>query len=66
MRIVVTGAFGFLGRRLAGTLLRTRTFGGAPITRLVLADRIVPPPDSAMAADPLVDVVHERVDRPAR
>ncbi|MFF2204875.1 D-erythronate dehydrogenase [Streptomyces sp. NPDC058145] len=61
MRIVVTGAFGFLGRRLAGTLLRTRTFGGAPITRLVLADRIVPPPDSAMAADPLVDVVHGEV-----
>lgn len=56
MRIVVTGAYGFLGRLLVGSLLRTRTFGGAPITRLVLVDRLV---DSGFASadDPLVDVV---------
>lgn len=56
MRIVITGGFGFLGRQLTGTLLRTRTFRGAPIDRLVLADRFVPPgpPD---AADPLVEIV---------
>ncbi|MFG2454224.1 D-erythronate dehydrogenase [Streptomyces sp. NPDC048512] len=56
MRIVVTGAYGFLGRLLVGSLLRTRAFGGAPITRLVLVDRVV---DSgfATAHDPLVDVV---------
>ncbi|MGW2705290.1 D-erythronate dehydrogenase [Streptomyces sp. NPDC001340] len=57
MRVVITGAFGFLGRRLAATLLQTRTFRGAPITRLVLADRVVPP-DFPAATDPLVDVVH--------
>ncbi|MFG2433377.1 D-erythronate dehydrogenase [Streptomyces sp. NPDC048508] len=56
MRIVVTGAYGFLGRLLVGNLLRTRAFGGAPITRLVLVDRVV---DSGFASDhdPLVDVV---------
>lgn len=56
MRIVITGGFGFLGRQVAGALLRTRTFRGAPIGRLVLADRFVPH-DSPEAADPLVDVV---------
>ena len=65
MRVVITGAFGFLGRRLTGALLRARTFHGAPITRLVLADRVVQP-DSPAATDPLVDIVHgdliERLD----
>lgn len=56
MRIVITGGFGFLGRQVAGALLRTRTFRGAPIGRLVLADRFVPH-DSPEAAYPLVDVV---------
>ncbi|MEV1066075.1 D-erythronate dehydrogenase [Streptomyces sp. NPDC050263] len=63
MRVVITGAFGFLGRRLAGTLLHTRTLRGTPITRLVLADRIVPP-DSVVATDPLVEIVHgDLIDR---
>ncbi|MFI1760748.1 D-erythronate dehydrogenase [Streptomyces sp. NPDC020800] len=57
MRIVITGAFGFLGRRLTGTLLRARTFDGAPIERLVLVDRVVQP-GSPAAADPLVEIVH--------
>ncbi|MGW0817675.1 D-erythronate dehydrogenase [Streptomyces viridiviolaceus] len=56
MRIVITGGFGFLGRQVADRLLQTRTFRGAPIDRLVLADRFVQP-DSPTAADPLVDVV---------
>ncbi|MGW6060509.1 D-erythronate dehydrogenase [Streptomyces sp. NPDC055189] len=56
MRIVVTGGFGFLGRKVADALLKRRTLCGAPIDRLVLADRFVP--DGApVAADPLVDVV---------
>ncbi|MFF4038121.1 D-erythronate dehydrogenase [Streptomyces sp. NPDC001816] len=63
MRVVITGAFGFLGRRLVATLLQTRTFRGAPITRLVLADRVVQP-DFPAATDPLVDVVHgDLIDR---
>ncbi|MGW3817642.1 D-erythronate dehydrogenase [Streptomyces sp. NPDC005046] len=57
MRVIVTGASGFLGRLLAGRLLRTRTFDGAPITRLVLVDRVVEP-GFPPAGDPLVDVVH--------
>ncbi|MFI9808615.1 D-erythronate dehydrogenase [Streptomyces sp. NPDC052301] len=57
MRVVITGAFGFLGRRLADALLRTRSFGGTPIEQLVLADRIVRP-GSPAATDPVVDVVH--------
>jgi nucleoside-diphosphate-sugar epimerase len=57
VRVVITGAFGFLGRRLTDALLQRRTFRGAPITRLVLADRTVPP-DSPAATDPLVDIVH--------
>ncbi|MDQ1006693.1 nucleoside-diphosphate-sugar epimerase [Streptomyces sp. V4I23] len=56
MRIVITGGFGFLGRQVAGALLRTRTFRGTPIGRLVLADRFVHP-ESPEAADPLVRVV---------
>ncbi|MGW2741309.1 D-erythronate dehydrogenase [Streptomyces sp. NPDC001450] len=63
MRVVVTGAFGFLGRRLTAALLQTRTFRGVPITRLVLADRIVDP-DSPAATGPLVDIVRgDLVDR---
>ncbi|MFJ6835508.1 D-erythronate dehydrogenase [Streptomyces sp. NPDC091209] len=57
MRIVVTGASGFLGRLLVGRLVRMRTFAGAPITRLVLVDRVVAP-GCRSADDPLVDVVH--------
>ncbi|MCQ8187161.1 D-erythronate dehydrogenase [Streptomyces rugosispiralis] len=55
MRIVITGGFGFLGRRVAAALLTSRTFRGAPIDRLVLADRVVPP--GAVADDPLLDIV---------
>ncbi|MER5473053.1 D-erythronate dehydrogenase [Streptomyces sp. NPDC002685] len=57
MRIIVTGASGFLGRLLAGRLLQKRTFAGAPIARLVLVDRVVEP-GFPPAGDPLVDVVH--------
>jgi nucleoside-diphosphate-sugar epimerase len=56
MRIVITGGFGFLGRQVADRLLETRTFRGAPIDRLVLADRFVPA-DAPVAGDPLVDIV---------
>ncbi|NEA64022.1 D-erythronate dehydrogenase [Streptomyces sp. SID12488] len=56
MRIVITGGFGFLGQQVADVLLRRRTLGGAPIDRLVLADRVVPT-GSPLVADPLVEVV---------
>lgn len=46
MRIVVTGASGFLGRLLVGALLRAGAFDGEPISRLVLIDRVAWPDDS--------------------
>ncbi|GAA0270594.1 SDR family oxidoreductase [Streptomyces polychromogenes] len=55
--MVITGASGFLGQCLTRTLLAQRTFAGTPLSRLVLADTLTPP-DGALAADPLVDVVH--------
>jgi len=65
MRIVITGGFGFLGQRVAGALLTRRTLCGAPVERLVLADRVVPA-GSPLVADPLVEVVQgdlsERLD----
>lgn len=57
MRIVITGGFGFLGQQVADALLRRRALCGAPIERLVLADRFVPAV-STLVDDPLVDVVH--------
>ncbi|KND23625.1 D-erythronate dehydrogenase [Streptomyces acidiscabies] len=51
MRIVITGGFGFLGREITSTLLRTGTYGGAPIDRLMLADRYVPPEAEAYPVD---------------
>ncbi|MFF7381932.1 D-erythronate dehydrogenase [Streptomyces griseoluteus] len=56
MRIVITGGFGFLGRQVAERLLRTQTFAGAPVDRLVLADLFVPDA-SPLTTDPLVEVV---------
>ncbi|WP_332777872.1 D-erythronate dehydrogenase [Polaromonas sp.] len=57
MNILITGGCGFLGARLARTLLAqgTLSLAGAaaqPITRITLADR-VPPPDD-LAQDPRI------------
>ncbi|MBC7604716.1 MAG: NAD-dependent epimerase/dehydratase family protein, partial [Ramlibacter sp.] len=54
MNILITGGCGFLGARLARTLLQRETLdtaGGAPqkITSITLADRAPPPAD--LAAD---------------
>ncbi|CAM5655243.1 D-erythronate dehydrogenase [Streptomyces griseorubiginosus] len=57
MRIVVTGASGFLGRLLADALLRAGTFGGEPIGRLVLVDRVAGA-GRPQAGGPLVQEVH--------
>ena len=60
MNIVITGGAGFLGVRLARTLLAHGTLSRAgaapaPITRLTLVDRAAPPAD--LMADPRVAVL---------
>jgi D-erythronate 2-dehydrogenase len=59
--VVVTGGSGFLGARLARSLLAAgtvRVAGGAPerVSRLTVVDRVAPPPD--LAADDRVRVLH--------
>jgi nucleoside-diphosphate-sugar epimerase len=43
MHILITGAGGMLGRKLAAALAQAGALGGRPVTRLTLADRIAPP-----------------------
>ena len=53
MRLLITGGGGFIGARLARTLLGRGMLAGAPIERLVLADQVAPPAD--LAADARVE-----------
>jgi D-erythronate 2-dehydrogenase len=60
MNIIITGGAGFLGVRLARTLLTKGSLSmngmpAQPITRITLADRAAPPSD--LATDPRVEVV---------
>lgn len=60
MHILITGGSGFLGARLARTLLARGAIGAAgapaqPIDRITLTDRAPPPPD--LADDPRVQFV---------
>lgn len=54
MRLLITGGAGFLGARLARTLLARGELAGQAITELVLADQVAPPAD--LVADPRVHV----------
>jgi D-erythronate 2-dehydrogenase len=50
MKLLITGGAGFLGARLARTLLAGDTLTGARIEQLVLADQFAPPADLAANA----------------
>lgn len=45
MKLLITGGGGFLGARLARTLLARGSLAGQPITQVVLTDIAPPPPD---------------------
>ena len=45
MQLLLTGAGGFVGTRLARALLARGTLAGQPITRMVLTDQVPPPAD---------------------
>jgi nucleoside-diphosphate-sugar epimerase len=53
MKILITGGAGFLGARLARTLLANGTLSGQKLDRIVLADWVQPPVD--LAADARVE-----------
>lgn len=53
MKLLITGGAGFLGARLARTLLAKRELAGATIDRIVLADQVEAPVD--LRADPRVE-----------
>jgi len=55
MKLLITGGGGFIGARLARTLLARGELAGQPIETLLITDQAPPPPD--LAADPRV-VVH--------
>ena len=52
MRILITGGGGFLGARLARSLLARGSLNGSAITQLVLSDQVAAPAD--LLANPLV------------
>ena len=53
MKLLITGASGFIGLRLARALLARGTFADQPIDRLVLADQVAPPAE--LTADARVE-----------
>jgi D-erythronate 2-dehydrogenase len=52
MNILITGGSGFLGSKLARTLLARGNLDGKPLTKITIADQFPPPTD--LAANPLV------------
>jgi D-erythronate 2-dehydrogenase len=53
MKLMITGGAGFVGARLARTLLARGALGGARVERIVLADQA--PPPAWLVADPRIE-----------
>jgi nucleoside-diphosphate-sugar epimerase len=53
MKLLITGGAGFVGARLARTLLARGTLAGQRLTRVVISDQYAPPAD--LASHPLVE-----------
>lgn len=53
MKLLITGGAGFVGARLARTLLARGTLAGQTLDRLVITDQVAPPAD--LASDPRVE-----------
>ena len=53
MKLLITGGAGFVGARLARTLLARGQLGGTPLQRVVLSDQFAPPAD--LVQHPLVE-----------
>lgn len=54
MKLLITGGAGFVGARLARTLLERGRLAGQPLETVVIVDQFAPPPD--LAADARVQV----------
>jgi D-erythronate 2-dehydrogenase len=61
MHVLITGAAGMIGRKLAERLARERAVNGRPLTRLTLAD-IVPPGKPRDFAGPVYTVAADLAD----
>ena len=59
MKVVITGGCGFLGQRVALSLIAKAQFCGGEVERVVLVDKFAAPLAPALQKDPRVVVVEK-------